>query len=243
MLEIDKIYCCDVLEGLRKLKDNSIDLIITSPPYNKTGLNGIYNKGEKMSRTINYAGDANNDNIPEDKYKEWQLDILKECYRVLKPEGSLFYNHKNRIVRGKGKISTPYEWLLKSPFLIRQEIIWNRKNGTNQDTSRFVPCYENIYWLTKQVKIKFRRKRQTLFATDIWTLSPDRKNNHPAPFPIEIPDNIIKNIGENLIVLDPFMGSGTVAMSAIKNNCHYIGFEKFQEYIDMAYDRINNLNE
>lgn len=245
MIELDKIYPCDVLQGLGQLEDESIDLIITSPPYNKTGLNGIYNIGEKMPRTINYVGDPNNDNLPEDEYENWQLEILSECYRVLKKDGSLFYNHKNRIWRGRGEIITPYKWILNSPFKIRQEIIWNRKNGPNQDPSRYVPAYENIYWLTKNKKIRYRRKKDALFQTDVWTLTADRHNEHPAPFPIEIPDNIIPCIQEgeghkDIIVLDPFMGSGTVAVSAKKNGAHYIGFEKFQEYVDMANKRIED---
>lgn len=63
---------------------------------------------------------------------------------------------------------------------------------------------------------------------------------HPAPFPIELPNNIIPCIsqGERILVLDPFMGSGTVALSAKNNGCDYIGFEMFQEYIDMANERL-----
>ena len=123
----------DVLEGIKQLDDESIDIIITSPPYNKGGLNGKRNKGTKWNKTIDYGGDFNIDNKPEDEYQEWQLNILKECYRVLKKDGLMFYNHKNRIVKGKGYIISPYSWLLKSPFLIRQEIIWNRKSGPNQE--------------------------------------------------------------------------------------------------------------
>ena len=130
----------DALEGIKQLEDESIDIIITSPPYNKAGLNGVC-KGAKWNKTINYGGDINIDNRPEDEYQEWQTDILNECYRVLKKDGLLFYNHKNRIVKGKGYIISPYSWLLKTPFLIRQEIIWNRKNGPNQDPSRYVPSY------------------------------------------------------------------------------------------------------
>ena len=96
MLELNKIYCIDVLEGLKNIDDNSIDLIITSPPYNKVGLNGIQ-KGKKWNKTIDYDGDPQNDNMDENEYQKWQLNILNELFRVLKEDGSLFYNHKNRI--------------------------------------------------------------------------------------------------------------------------------------------------
>ena len=95
MLETNRIYNIDVMDGLKLLDDNSIDLIITSPPYNKAGLNGIQ-KGKKWKGTIDYNDDVNVDNIPEDEYQKWQIDFLNECFRVLKSDGSMFYNHKNR---------------------------------------------------------------------------------------------------------------------------------------------------
>ena len=107
MLELNKIYNCDVLEGLRQLDDESIDLIITSPPYNKAGLNGIQ-KGVKWTATIDYGGDVNVDMLNEAEYQKWQIEVLQECYRVLKKDGSMFYNHKNRIHTGHGEIISPY---------------------------------------------------------------------------------------------------------------------------------------
>lgn len=70
-----------------------------------------------------------------------------------------------------------------------------------------------------------------------------QKNSHPAPFPIELPDNIIPNVAQNekIIVLDPFMGSGTVAKSAIKFNCDYIGFEKDKGYCDKSNEELEKL--
>lgn len=75
-------------------------------------------------------------------------------------------------------------------------------------------------------------------------MPPQKNTEHPAPFPIEIPDNIIPCVaqGEKITVLDPFMGSGTVAVSAIKHGCDYIGFEKFQQYIDLANKRIHGMD-
>lgn len=237
MLELNKIHNMDVLDGLRQIDDESIDIIITSPPYNKAGLNGKC-KGAKWNKTIDYGNDVNIDNKPEDVYQDWQLEILKECYRVLKKDGLMFYNHKNRIVKGKGYIISPYEWLLKSEFKIRQEIIWNRKSGPNPDPSRFTPVYENIYVLTKDKNTIFKRKKDAEHKTDIWTINPDRHNDHPAPFPIDIPRNILHNIeveedrDKNIIVLDPFMGSGTTARAAIEKGYNYIGIELIPEYIE-----------
>ena len=237
----------DVLEGLRTLDDESIDIIITSPPYNKGGLNGKRNKGSKWNKTIDYGGDFNIDNKPEDEYQEWQLNILKECYRVLKKDGLMFYSHKNRIVKGKGYIISPYSWLLKSPFLIRQEIIWNRKSGPNQEQSRYIPSYENIYVLSKQKDTIFKRNKDVEYKTDVWTINPNRTNKHPAPFPIDIPRNILSSLNEEKVkdrvitVFDPFNGSGTTGVAAVEKGFNYIGFDIIDEYLQETERKITKM--
>lgn len=245
MLERNKIYCIDVLEGLGQLDDNSVDLIITSPPYNKAGLMGVHKKNEKndyWNKTIDYGGDVNVDNMPEEEYEQWQIDVLNECHRVLKEDGSMFYNHKNRVK--KNRVYFPTEWILKSNFICRQEIIWDRSASVNQDPCRYIPTTEKIYWLIKRQKNpRFKLDKNVNWIGEVWKFAPDKKNNHPAPFPIEMPNNIIPCVaqGERILVLDPFMGSGTVAASAKINGCDYIGFEKFQEYIDDAQKRIDEI--
>lgn len=239
MVDLNKIYNYDVLEGLRKLDNESIDLIITSPPYNKAGLNGVQS-GVKWKTTIDYGGDVNVDRKNEKDYQEWQIKVINECYRVLKSEGSMFYNHKNRIHTGYGEIITPYSWLLKTPFKIRQEIIWDRGSTNNVQTTRYLPTTELVFWLTKNIKPRFKRNKDCMFKKEVWHIPFEKNTTHPAPFPISLPDNIIPCVaqGERIVVLDPFMGSGTVALSAVKNNCDYIGFELIQSYIDDANERI-----
>lgn len=236
-MELDKIYCCDVLEGLSKLEDESVDLIITSPPYNKAGFNGK-NKRTKhciWNKTIDYSGDINVDCMAEEDYEEWQIKILNECFRVLKKDGSMFYNHKIRVRHNE--ISHPITWISKSMFRCRQIITWDRLASPNPDPCRYVPTTELIFWLCKDSKNpRFKRSKDSQFQTEVWRLPADKGTEHPAPFPIELPDNIIPSVadGEEIVVLDPFMGSGTVAKSALKNHCHYIGFEISQDYIDIA---------
>ena len=240
MLELNKIYQMDCLEGLKQLDDNSIDLIITSPPYNKAGLNGKQ-IGKKWVGTIDYNGDVNVDNLPENDYQQWQLEVLQECYRVLKEDGSMFYNHKNRI--HNGEIISPYQWLLKSPFLIRQELIWDRGSSHNVNRCRYMPTTELIFWLTKSRKPRFDRSRDVQHKNEVWRFNFEIGTEHPAPYPIDLPDNIIKCVsqGDRITVLDPFMGSGTTAISAIKHGCDFIGFEKFKIYVDMCNKRIDEL--
>lgn len=244
MLELNKIYQMDCLEGLKLLDDNSIDLIITSPPYNK-GINGKTNKGEIWNKTIDYNDDISNDSMPEEEYQKWQIDILNECYRVLKQDGSMFYNHKNRIHSGKGEIISPYKWLFQTNFKIRQEIIWNRANTPNVNRRRYLPTTELIFWLTKSKTPIFDRKPDTKYNSEIWKFSAQRNTGHPAPYPNDLPENIIHCVkcDRKITVLDPFMGSGTTAIAAIKNDCNYIGFEKFKKYIELANNRLNNLSQ
>lgn len=239
MLERNKIYCCDVMDGMKKLDDESIDLIITSPPYNLAGYRGhVVNESSSHNiwhKNIKYGGDVNIDNMPEEDYENWQIEFLNECFRVLKKDGSMFYNHKVRVK--KNKISFPLEWIDKSKFITRQIIVWDRSSSMNMDKCRYIPSTEYIFWLIKDRKNpRFKRADNVQFIAEVWKFAPDKNNDHPAPFPITLPDNIIPSVaqGERILVLDPFMGSGTVAMSAIKNGCDYIGFDKIQEYVDMA---------
>lgn len=94
---IDKIICGDCLEIMRKIPDGSIDLIVTSPPYN---IGNNHHTGNK--RHYSYY-----DNFPEREYQLWQIEVLNECFRILSTNGSLIYNHKNRLKVGVQ--ITPYE--------------------------------------------------------------------------------------------------------------------------------------
>lgn len=241
-MEKNKIYCVDVLEGLKQLEDESIDLIITSPPYNKFGLTKTKSRiqGNNWHKTINYDDDPQNDNMNEDEYQDWQTEVLKECYRVLKKDGSMFYNHKNRI--NKGSIVSPYQWIFKTSFKIRQEIIWDRASSPNVDSVRYIPSTEKVIWLTKTTHTpRFKRLKDIPYQGEVWKIIPQKGTEHPAPMPIEIPNNIIPcvSLGERIIVLDPFCGSGTTLLSAKQNGCDFIGFEKFQKYVDMTERRLN----
>ena len=112
MLKFNKIYNLDCIDGLKKLDDESIDLIITSPPYN---LGNNHHTGNKKI----FAYD---DNLNEKDYQSSQINMLEQCYRVLKNSGSMMYQHKNRIK--KGIQISPYEWIFKTQFCIKQEIVW-----------------------------------------------------------------------------------------------------------------------
>ena len=217
------IYNEDCLVTMSKMEDNSVDLIVTSPPYNK----GYWSSNRNMkngfgtkSRRIEYDG-YDDCMLPSD-YDDWQRKIITECLRVLKPTGSLFYNHQP-IQKNHQEIFPKYIF----DFPVKQTIIWNRKNTPKLDKSYFFPVIEYIFWVqkTKDCRVKFNRKN-SIFNKVIWDFNPDRDNKFPAPFPIELPMNcILSCTDENDIVYDPFMGSGTTALACKQTNRRFIGSE------------------
>jgi site-specific DNA-methyltransferase (adenine-specific) len=242
-MEINKIYNEDCIETLKKMPDNFLDLIVTSPPYNK----GYWSRNRQLSnqnifktksRRITY-GDFD-DNLQPEEYEKKQRDLINECLRVLKPSGSLFYNHID-ILREHNTIHPKYIY----DFPIKQIIIWDRASTPKIDISYFYPIGEYIFWLKKDKNSipKFDRKN-ALFQKCIWKINPEKNNNHPAPFPLEIPTNIIlATTNENDLVYDPYMGSGTTAIACVKTKRNYIGSELWSEYIDETNDKIKNLKQ
>lgn len=226
----------DTLTELRKIPDNSVDLGITSPPYNK----GEKNKGW-LVKNVEY--DIARDNKKEIDYQNEQILVLNELYRVIKSGGSFFYNHKLRWE--KGKLLHPMEWLLKTNWNIKQEIIWDRSIAANIRGWRFWQVEERIYWLYKPKNnnlIGDELKSKHALMTSIWRFLPEQKVKHPAPFPLQLPLRCIYSIldnTENQVVIDPYAGSGTtlIASKLLKHN--YIGIEISTDYINLANERLN----
>ena len=235
-MEIDRIYNEDCLETMSRIHDNSVDLVVTSPPYNK----GFYaNKNAKQSKVWNtlsgrkIAYDSFSDDMPPEEYEEWQKAVISECIRILKPSGSLFYNHKDIIYKG---LIVPPKWVYD--FKVRQQIIWDRQSSCMIDPHYFMPANEWIYWIVKDEKKVFFDKEKSSFRTNIWRMNID-KNPHPAPFPYIMAANIINCCSkEGDIVYDPFMGSGTTALASVKLGRHYIGSEISEKYVQMANEKI-----
>ena len=240
-LSVNKIYNESCIDTMGKLDDCSVDLIITSPPYNKAGYEGFIRKRHSSdswkSRNIDYDNDANNDFMIESEYKEQQINVLNEMQRILKPNGSIFYNHKVRVSKHKG--SHPMEWILKSNLTFRQQIIWNRKNSPAVSPIRYLPSTELIFWLTKTpIQPNFLRDKNSLFKGEVWDFSAKPNKMHPAPFPEELPKNIMMCIKEkeNVLVYDPYSGIGTTCKVAKEFGFQFIGSEINQEYIDISND-------
>ena len=230
----NRIMCGDALTVMRELDSASIDLMITSPPYNlknSTG-NGMKDgRGGKWANAALIGGYSHHDDkMPHDKYVAWQRDILREGMRVLKEDGAFFYNHKWRVQAGL--LQDRHD--IVDGFPVRQIIIWRRAGGINFNPGYFLPTYEVIYLIAKS---KFRLAPKASSFGDVWEFPQEMKNSHPAPFPVALIERIIASTTAKL-VLDPFIGSGTTAVAAKRLGRDYLGIEISPEYCAMAEQRI-----
>lgn len=233
---IDTIICDDCLAAMKNMPDESIDLVITSPPYNlknSTG-NGMKDgRGGKWSSAALVNGYSHHDDcMPHEEYAKWQRDCLTEMYRLIKDDGAIFYNHKWRVQDGLLQDRQD----IVGGFPVRQIIIWKRKGGINFNAGYFLPTYEVIYLIAKP---DFKLVPKANACGDVWEFKQESNNPHPAPFPVALIDRIISSTYAQLI-LDPFMGSGTTAIAALLNNRNYLGVELSPEYVEMAENRIRD---
>lgn len=225
-------------EDLSQVKNESVDLIITSPPYNLGKENWPMGGQGREPREV---GIGYQDSQPEDKYQSWQIECLREMYRVAKSGASLFYNHKVR--QKDGKMIHPLDWLRKpdNPWIIRQEIIWDRGSTHNHCPVLFWPHDERIYWMTKGKpdlpEGKLVNLAENAERSTIWKFhGPVAGTWHPAPFPPELPRRCIEAIGRaDLTVLDPFAGSCTTLKIAISEfGLEAIGVDSSRDYLKRA---------
>jgi len=240
---IDKIFFKSS-EKMDELPDNSIHLMVTSPPYN--------------------VGKEYDENLSLNEYRAFLKRIWSEVKRVLVPGGIACINIANL-----GR--KPYiplhafiiEDMLDLGFLMRGEIIWNKASSSSSSTawgswlSAKNPTLRDIHeYILVFSKGKFSRenigRKNTIskeefleFTKSVWTFpaEPATKVGHPAPFPIELPYRLIQLYTfEGEIVLDPFIGSGQTAIAAVKTRRHYVGYEINEKYVKLAEERIKKFS-
>jgi len=219
------VYFEDCVEGMReRLDDDSVDMVFTSPPYNKD------KKGHntKSSETVEYE-----DNLSDDEYRSFMADVFNELARVVKPGGHVFINHQNNLQDGD---VTPPSWIeTLMPLQWRSYIVWYKGNramnlSANKD-GRFYETWEPIYHFSENPDPLNGTDNFSVWEVDRVTGSErDKNSEHPAPFPVELAKRAIKSTTDDGdVILDPFMGSGTTAVAAIQNNRDYVGFELDEE--------------
>ena len=223
---------------MSELPDCSVDMMVTSPPYN---INIQYGNKTSKGKIIESKGVKYNDKLSEEEYLAMLSNVFKESKRVLKKEGSIWVNIKNRYENG---VVIPPFWIMdffKDMFL-KNVIIWNFDWGGSTN-KRFAPRYEYFFWFTKSkeeykfnledVKIPAlnyrpdRYKSQLKNPSDVWRISMvsgnfEERTSHPAQYPEELIERVIlSTTNKGDLVLDPFMGSGTTAVVAKKLGRNY----------------------
>jgi site-specific DNA-methyltransferase (adenine-specific) len=249
------IYQGDCLKLLLVLDADSIDVVVTSPPYN-----------------IGIAYNSYADQRPRAEYLDWLAKIGRELARVLKPNGSFFLN-----VGGTGSdpwITMDVAGAFRNTFVLQNHIVWVKSISVGDDTAgHFKPIsskrflnnnHEAVFHFTKTGSVEIDRlavgvpykdksnigrwnhaKADRRCAGNTWFVpyetvrSKAQKFDHPAGFPISLPDRCIRLHGvEHAIVLDPFLGAGTTLVAAERLGCSGIGFELDVDYARTAAARL-----
>lgn len=227
-----KLILGDCLTELKKIESNIVDLVITSPPYNKNYWTRNKEQGS-FKRVIKY--DSITDSLDPQEYIKQQKEVLDELVRIIKPTGSIYYNHID-IFHKHNTIHPSYVY----DYNIKQVIVWDRGNTPKLSNTYFLPTTEWVFWIKKSWDaVPYFDKSKCQHKKNIWRINREQDQSHPAPFPEELVDNIVRSsCPENGLVLDCYNGSGTTALVAQKNNMDYIGIDISEQYIQMTKDRL-----
>lgn len=241
---LDKIIKEDAVEALKKLPDNCVHLMVTSPPYNV---------GKEYDKDLTLG-----------EYLDFIEDVMREVYRVLVWGGRVCFNVANL---GRKPYIPLHAYLIQRfeeiGFLFRGEIIWDKGDaavGSSTAWGSWMSAtnptlrdqHEYIIVLSKgDFKRNKGKKKSTItreefleFTKSVWRFPPEsaKRVGHPAPFPEELPYRCIQLYTfEGDVVLDPFVGSGTTCIAALKTGRHYIGIDIEEKYIKIAKDRIKDI--
>lgn len=235
-VEINKVINEDCVKGMDKLisKNLSVDLIVADPPYVISRKSNFHTmKDRKNARTGTDFGtwDEEFNNQP------W----IEKSFDILKDGGSLIVFNDFKKVSDIITIST------RAGFEFKDVIVWEKTNPMPRNRDRrYVPSLELMIWFVKKKKAKWTFNRQDrAYQSPVMRYPSESggafKRYHPTQKPIKLIENIIKiHSNEGELVLDPFMGSGTTAISALNTGRNFIGFELDKKYYDILSERIAN---
>ena len=240
---LDKIFCKSS-ERMEELPDNSVHLMVTSPPYN--------------------VGKDYDKNLTLDEYRAFLKRVWSEVKRVLVPGGRVCINNANL---GRKPYIPLHAFIVEDMhdmgFLMRGEIIWNKassgspstawgswlsaKNPTLRDIHEYILVFSKGMFTRGNPGRKSTISKEEFleFTKSVWTFpaEPATKVGHPAPFPVELPYRLIQLYTfEGEVVLDSFVGSGQTGIAAIKTKRHYVGYDISQEYVKLAERRIKEFS-
>jgi len=238
--KLNQIFCKSS-EYMSEIPDRSIHLVVTSPPYN--------------------VGKEYDEDLSLKEYREFLVRVWSELRRVMVVGGRVCINIANL---GRRPYIPLHAFIIQDMldlgFIMRGEIIWNKgvsvgastawgswmsaKNPVLRDIHEYILIfsYGLLVRKSKDKKSTISKEEFLEFTKSVWTFKTEsaRRIGHPAPFPLELPYRLIQLYSfEGDIVLDPFMGSGQVAIAALKTKRYFIGYEIKKEYIDLATRRIS----
>jgi site-specific DNA-methyltransferase (adenine-specific) len=246
MLELNRIYNMDCLDGMREIEDNTIDLVVTSPPYN-----------------LGIEYDSYNDKRSWQSYYFWCGEWIQEIYRILKPDGRFCLNHYLSCGTAEER-SAPLMMLNcicdQIGFKHHGLAVWEDRTLTKRTAwgswmSASAPYINSPY---EGILISFKEtwKKEISGVSDIsknefmescsgiWKLPTEHNGKTMANFPIALPERCIKVFSfKGDLVLDPFMGSGTTAYAAKLNERNFIGFEISKNYCQIAEKNLLSVME
>lgn len=233
-------HFCHSSELMTELPDNSVHLMITSPPYNVTK--------------------EYDDNLNLEEYLVLLKNVWKETYRVLVPGGRVCINVANL---GRKPYIPLHSYIIKDMleigFMMRGEIIWNKASSASPSTawgswlSAANPVLRDIHeyilifskdsfsHVSKGKESTISKEEFLEWTKSVWTFPAvsAKKIGHPAPFPEELPNRLIKLYSfKQDVILDPFLGSGTTSLAAIKNGRNYVGYDTNTKYVELADKRV-----
>ena len=243
-----KLINDDTFEALKKFKTKTIDMIFADPPYFLSS-NGITCSGGKMV-SVNKGEWDKSINIQQKH--EFNKKWIKECYRVLKDDGTIWISGTLHNIYSIGMA------LEEEGFKIINNITWQKTNPPpNLACKTFTHSTETILWARKdlpKVKYKFNyelmkelnnnKQMKDVWATSLTKPSEKKQGKHPTQKPLEILEKIIlASTNENDIILDPFCGSSTTGIASIKLNRKYIGIDNVTDYLELSIRRYKEVKE
>jgi len=237
---INKVFCKSS-ESMSELPDNSVHLMVTSPPYN--------------------VGKEYDKNLSLKEYRILLKMVFKETYRVLVPGGRVCINVANL---GRKPYLPLHSYIIEDMqeigFMMRGEILWDKGTSVSPSTAwgsylkannpvlRDIHEYILVFCKDTFTRLNPYNRKSTIskkefleFTKSIWKFSAERATRvgHPAPFPVELPYRLIQLYTfDDEVVLDPFAGSGSTCIAALKTNRKYIAYEIDKKYCDLAEQRI-----
>lgn len=247
MLKLNEIYNMDCVDFLKSIDENSVDLIVSSPPYNLG---------------IDY--DIYHDNMSWDDYIAWCVDWFTECYRVLKDDGRMCINHYLNFNDRRREDRFPLFDFRNiqenigfnvSKLILWEDITVSKLTSWGSWLSASAPYiqqpYEGILISYKNQWKKQSKGISTITKEDfmegvsgVWKIRPDTKSLTKASFPVKLPErciNLLTYKGD--VVVDPFMGSGSTAIAALKTERIFIGCDISSNYCDIARKRIDGFKK